>query len=82
MNKFLILCLLMSCAHQKPLEEEPIDNMVTVRTALDQAQMSYLKGCVDTFRSLGMAASFESCREKAISHRFELDGIMEQEPLK
>lgn len=76
------LLILISCSHKKTKNTSKHDaDLVTVRTALEQAQMSYLKGCVDAFRSLGMAASFVSCREKAISHRIELDGIMAQEPL-
>lgn len=81
MMKFSLLFLLIACSTSKtPKNEPPTHDLVTVRTALEQAQMSYLKGCVDSFRDLGMAPSFDTCRIKAMKHRQEIDSIMEQEP--
>ena len=73
--RFFFLFILIACSSTK---NSPEKDLVTVRTALEQAQMSYLKGCVESFRDLKMAPSFELCREKAITHRIELDSIMER----
>lgn len=76
----LILLLLLSCSQAKPVK--PYDkDLVDVRTALDQAQMSYLRACVEAFQDMKMAPSFDSCREKAITHRLELDSIMGTVPV-
>lgn len=74
--RYLILLILFSCSSIQKNNSQ--NEFVTVRTAMDQAQMSYLKGCVDSFRKLGMAPSFDHCKEEAIAHRIELDSIMEQ----
>lgn len=73
----LLFLILVGCAHspKKSLQ----DNEVTLETALKQAQMSYLRGCVESFRELHMAPSFDHCVEKARAHRLELDQIMEQD---
>ena len=79
----LLLLLLVSCAHKKPQAvqcPEPDDDRVSVNAALNQAQMSYLKGCVDSFRFLRMAPSFEHCVEKAKAHRLDIQSIMDQIP--
>jgi len=73
--RFFLLLFLIACSSTR---QNPQDDSVTVRTALDQAQMSYLKGCVDSFRTLKMAPSFDHCKERAIAHRIELDSIMER----
>lgn len=70
----LFTTLLISCSSTPKPER---DEFVTVRTALEQAQMSYLKGCVDSFRKLGMAPSFDRCKEMAITHRLEINSILE-----
>lgn len=72
----LVLFALVSCA-QAPVKKE--QDLVTVRTALDQAQASYMKGCVDAMKDLKIPIAFPGCRDKAIVHRRELDSIMEQE---
>jgi hypothetical protein len=77
MEEVVILFLLVSCAQVKPKTVQ--DDLVTVNTALTQAQFSYLKGCVDAMKELKIPIAFPGCRDKAILHRRELDSIMEQE---
>lgn len=77
MNKLIVLFLIVSCAHKKPERIE--DDLVTVNTALMQAQASYLKGCVDALKEIGVPLAFTGCRDKSILHRRELDSIMDQE---
>ena len=74
---FSFLLAFVSCA-QAPTKSEK-DDLVTVRTALDQAQASYLKGCVEAMKDLKIPVAFPGCRDKAIVHRRELDSIMDQD---
>ncbi len=67
-----------SCA-QAPLKAGAGKDLVSVNAALNQAQASYLKGCVDAFGELKMPKAFNSCRENSIMHRRELDYIMDQD---
>lgn len=71
-----LLILLLSCAHRPQPKEK---DLVTLETALWQAQASYLKGCVDALKDLKIPAVFEGCRDKSILHRRELDSIMDQD---
>jgi hypothetical protein len=78
MKLFLSVFLLfinLSCAHQKP--QTPVeDDDVSVDVALDQAQMSYLKGCVDGRKALSSQKSFNVCKDMAIKHRQEINFIL------
>jgi hypothetical protein len=75
MNKILILLFLtIGCAHKKRDIEDP--DLVTVKTALDQAQMSYLKGCVDAYKENKLGPAFEHCVQQAKKHRLNLDDFM------
>lgn len=76
MKFFLILFALASCAQtpQKKGEE-----LVSVNAALNQAQASYLKGCVEAHRLLNIPISFPACRDRSFIHRQELDSIMDQD---
>ena len=78
MLKLFILFLVTSCSHQL-MKKEKRSELVSVDVALDQAQMSYLKGCVESYRDLRMGPSFPHCREKAMAHRLELNQIMDTE---
>lgn len=80
MKNFLlssVLFALVSCA-QSPAKKEDQD-LVSVTVALDQAQASYLKGCVDAMKEIKIPIAFEGCRDKAVVHRRELDSIMDQD---
>lgn len=59
-----------------PVPKKIHDDEVSEVAALDQAQNSYLKGCVEAFRSMNIGPTFETCLEKAKGHRLELEGIM------
>lgn len=76
--KLLLLSLIFaSCAHQKTRTNQ--DDLVSVNAALNQAQASYLKGCVDAMKELHVPIAFPGCRDKSLLHRQELDSIMDQE---
>lgn len=66
----------MSCAHTPPAQEK---NLVTLNAALNQAQASYLKGCVMALRDLNIPSTFTGCRDKALLHREELNSMMSQD---
>ncbi len=68
--------LLISCAHTPPSQEK---NLVSLDAALNQAQASYLKGCVLALRDLNIPSVFSGCRDKAILHRQELNSLMGQD---
>lgn len=79
MKYLILLSLLISCAHgPKKVEDE--DNLVSVDTALMQAQASYLKGCVDALKALNVAQAFPGCRDKSVIHRKEIENFMQENP--
>lgn len=71
-----VLLAFVSCA-QAPAKKE--EDLVSLGVALDQAQASYLKGCVDAMKELKIPIAFPGCRDKSIVHRHELDSIMDQD---
>jgi hypothetical protein len=78
MKAIILFCLILSsCAHMK--KESETEDLVSLNTALDQAQASYLKGCVDALHDIKVPMAFEGCRDKSLIHRRELDQIMEQD---
>lgn len=75
--KYLFLSLLLiSCAHHSKEKDEPL---VSLNTALMQAQASYLKGCVDAMKTLKVPVAFPGCRDMAVLHRKELNEFMDQD---
>jgi len=76
MKYLTILLLIASCANLPPerSQEEPL---VSVNTALDQAQASYLRGCVEAYQSLRLGPTYFYCLENARKHRLELQNIMD-----
>lgn len=72
----LLLFILISCAHHPSKKQE---DLVSLEAALNQAQASYLKGCVMALKDLKIPAVFMGCRDKAILHRQELEQIMSQD---
>lgn len=77
MIKLLILLLLSaSCAHRKKAKDD--HELVTLRTALEQAQMSYLKGCVDAYKRNQLGPAFALCKELAKEHRLDLENFMKK----
>lgn len=73
MKLILIASLFASCAHKQASSKK---DLVSVETALNQAQASYLKGCVDILKDLLIPNAFTGCRDKSLVHRRELDEIM------
>lgn len=75
--KFMAFFFLLTACAQTP-SRQPKD-LVSLDAALNQAQASYLKGCVMALKELKIPAVFTGCRDKAILHRQELDLIMNQD---
>ncbi|HXH31406.1 MAG TPA: hypothetical protein VNJ01_11380 [Bacteriovoracaceae bacterium] len=76
-KEFLIFLFLVGCS-QLPKKTQPTDG-VSLDAALNQAQMSYLKGCVEAYKILNQPSGFDGCVDRAKGHRSELDGILYQE---
>lgn len=74
MKTLLFLLIFTSCAHKPSKKGE---DLVSLNAALNHAQMSYLKGCVDAYRDLNIPAAFVRCKDKAHLHRQELDSFMD-----
>jgi hypothetical protein len=72
-----IIILAISCAHKEIKLDQ---DHVSLNAALNQAQASYLKGCVDALKTLKVPLAFTGCRDRSILHRQEIDAIMEQIP--
>jgi hypothetical protein len=77
MKYIIMLLLLIGCAQTPPKSYK--DDLVSLDAALNHAQASYLKGCVDAFHDLKIPGAFTTCRDKSLIHRRELDSIMEQD---
>ena len=78
MRIILTLLFLTYGCSQLPPRAAPEE--VSLDAALNQAQMSFLKGCVGSFQELGIAPSFARCRDKALDHRRELEQILDWIP--
>jgi hypothetical protein len=52
---------------------------VSLNAALNQATASYLKGCVEAFKTTQVTHSFPECTKRARKHREEIESIMAQE---
>ncbi len=76
MKRLSLFILLIGCS-QLPSKKK--ENLVSLNAALNQAQASYLKGCVIALKDLKIPAAFASCRDKAMLHRQELDQMLGQE---
>ncbi|HXH76841.1 MAG TPA: hypothetical protein VNJ08_17865 [Bacteriovoracaceae bacterium] len=76
MVKIILLILFCASCSRLPLKKTP-DDQVSINAALDQAQTSYLKGCVQAYESKSEGPKFVECREKAVAHRLELQQMMD-----
>lgn len=77
MKYISLLLILIGCAQVPPKSNK--DDLVSVDAALNHAQASYLKGCVDAFHDLKVPVAFVTCRDRSLEHRRELDSIMDQD---
>ena len=75
--KYLIFLTLLTACSQVPVKKQ--EELVSVDAALNQAQASYLKGCVDALKTIKIPITFEGCRDKSLIHRQELDQFMRQD---
>lgn len=77
MRMLILLFILTACAHNKPVS--PKEELVSLDAALNHAQASYLKGCVDALKELKIPVAFPGCRDKANKHRQEIEAFIYQE---
>lgn len=74
MKNLMLSFIIIGCA-KVPVKDE----WVTVNAALNHAQASYLRGCVDAKHELKLKGVFEGCRNNARNHRDEIQALMDQE---
>lgn len=79
MINLFLLFFLYSCSQVSVKPTLP-SGLVSVDAALDHIQASYLRGCVEAFKELGVPTSFEYCRDKAKDHQNEVREMIEQTP--
>lgn len=82
MNNVILLGMIflaIGCSHTQNIKPNYQDQ-VSLGTALMHAKASYLKGCVDGYRALGVVGNFDNCRDKAQKHLEEIQYIMDQDP--
>jgi hypothetical protein len=72
----IAIFILSGCAHTTKKKDSPPE-LVSLNAALNQAQMSYMRGCVEAMKTIKLVPSFPECKEKAITHRLELQSIMD-----
>lgn len=78
MRNLLIALLLAGCAHRQPEKPEE-EELVSLNSALNHIQASYLKGCVDALKDIKVPLAFHGCRDKAFLHRQEVEQFILQE---
>jgi hypothetical protein len=83
MKKYFLAVLLLSygCSQVSKPRAEINKDEVSVETALNQAQSSYLLGCVEAFKTAKLNPSFPECRNRAIKHRVEIEELLRQVPI-
>ncbi len=78
------MLLITACAHtpkkEETIEDGPVsgEDLVSVRAALNHAQMSYLKGCAEAYKDMKIPQAFETCKGKALYHRKEIENVLTQ----
>jgi len=77
MRNLFIALLLAGCAHKQP--DKPEEELVSINSALNHIQASYLKGCVDALKDIKVPLAFHGCRDKAFLHRQEVEQFIMQE---
>jgi hypothetical protein len=73
MQHLFLILFIVACT-QAPLKKD--EELVSVNAAINHAQASYLKGCVDAYHQLKIPLAFPQCRDKAIIHRQEIESTM------
>ena len=77
---FCLFALAYGCSQVKPKPQERDDD-VSINAALNQAQASYLLGCVQALKKSQTTPVFPECRELAIKHRIQIEETIRQIPL-
>jgi hypothetical protein len=80
MWKIPLLIILYSCSQLSPKKNHPYEEeTVSLGPVYDHLRSSYLKGCVDAYKTLKVPLAFETCRDKAIVHEKEVREIIDQD---
>lgn len=75
-----LLFFLYSCSQLSPVTRPPPpvdETLVSLESAFDHMRSSYLKGCVDALKEIGLPLAFEHCLEKAKRHEKEVREIVD-----
>lgn len=52
------------------------EDLVSLNAALNHAQASYLKGCVDALKKVNVSFIFKFCRQSSLQHRKEIESFV------
>ena len=80
MRSLGLLFFLYSCSQLSPAARKPPpadETLVSLESAYDHIRSSYLKGCVDALKEIGLPHTFEHCLEKAKRHEKEVRQIVD-----
>ena len=87
MKNILIFMLILSygCSQVKtkfPSSPEETEEDVSIDAALNQAQASYLLGCVQALKpATSTTPVFPLCRDRAVKHRLAIEETIRQIPM-
>jgi hypothetical protein len=83
MRYLLIFVILSSCSHHSTKRKSFVDEIneenISVKSILDLARSSYLKGCVDSknyWLPEKKVSSFEQCKTMALEHQNDIKQII------
>ena len=58
---------------------EATEELVSLNSALNHIQASYLKGCVDALKKAKISFVFKACKDMSMLHRKEVEDFLKQE---
>lgn len=74
---WLLVLLTYGCSQVSVKESKHSDDdEVSIYAALSQAHASYLRGCVEAFKTSKLSPSFPLCKERADAHLKEIEGMV------
>jgi hypothetical protein len=80
MRSIGLLFFLYSCSQLSPVTRPPRpadETLVSLESAYNHMRSSYLKGCVDALKEIGLPHSFDHCLDKAKWHEKEVRQIVD-----